>query len=61
MSYITIEYLDNSVQTINTTAIDISATSKFLKIKMTDVEIHYIPLCNIKDIIIDGYNTIKDE
>ena len=54
--------MDNTVETINTTAIDISATNKFLKLKITDVKVHFIPLYNIKNIEIDGmYKTIKDE
>lgn len=62
MSYITIEYMDNTEKTINTTATKISATNKFLKLKVTDVKTHYIPLCNIKYIEIDGaYKTIIDE
>lgn len=62
MSYITIKYMDNTVETINTTAINISATNKFLKLKITDVKVHFIPLCNIKNIEINGmYKTIKDE
>ena len=62
MSYITIKYMDNTVETINTTAIDISATNKFLKLKITDVKVHFIPLYNIKNIEIDGmFKTIKDE
>ena len=62
MSYITIEYMDNTEKTINTTTIKVSATNKFLKLKVTDVETHYIPLCNIKYIEINGaYKTITDE
>ena len=51
--------MDNTEKTINTTAIKVSATNKFLKLKVTDVETHYIPLCNIKYIAIDrAYKTI---
>lgn len=62
MSYITIEYMDNTEKTINTTTIKVSATNKFLKLKVTDAKTHYIPLCNIKYIEINGaYKTITDE
>ena len=62
MSYLTIVYLDNTQETYNTTAVDIVATNKFIVLKKTDVETHYIPLCNIKKLEVDGaYKTIKDE
>ena len=40
MSYITIEYMDNTEKTINTTTIKVSTTNKFLKLKVTDVGIY---------------------
>lgn len=54
--------MDNTEKTIDTTTVKVSATNKFLKLKVTDAETHYIPLCNIKYIEIDGvYKTITDE
>ena len=54
--------MDNTEKTIDTTTIKVSATNKFLKLKVTDAKTHYIPLCNIKYIEINGtYKTITDE
>lgn len=60
MSKLSIKYTDNSIIKKDVTGVETSVTNHFLKIKITDKRIQYIPLCNIKEIEIDGINDIKE-
>lgn len=61
MSKMHIKYMDNSMNTRDVTALTIEIKNTVLKIINADDEIHYIPLCNIKEFVIKGYNTIQGE
>lgn len=61
MSKLTIKYMDNSIIKKNVTGADTSVTNHFLEIKTVDKRTEYIPLCNIKEIEIEGANKIRGE
>lgn len=61
MSKINIKYMDNSMNTRDITASTIEIKQNTMKIVVAEHNIHYIPLCNIKEFSIDGYNKIKGE
>lgn len=61
MSKLEIKYMDNSRNRRDITGIDISVKNDFLQIQIANDEIHYIPLCNIKEIGIKGANQIRGE
>lgn len=55
MSRMIIKYMDNSKNKRDITGATITVDNGFLKIN----EKHYIPICNVKEIVIEGSNSIK--
>lgn len=53
--------MDRQIDTIDVTGYDIAVSPHFLKIKIKEDEVKYIPLCVIKHFTISGYKTIKGE
>lgn len=61
MSKLTIHYMDRQKTIIDVTGYDIAVSPHFLKIKIEEDKVKYVPLCVIKHFTIDGYKTIKGE
>lgn len=61
MSKLDIKYIDNSKNIRDITAMKIEIKQNTLKLTVADDEIHYIPLCNIKEFAIKGYKTVQGE
>lgn len=59
MSKLTIKYIDERSNTRDITGVDIKVTNSFLELTVKEDEKHYIPLCNIKEFVIDGHNSLK--
>lgn len=61
MSKMHIKYMDNSMNTRDVTALTIEIKQNTIKIIIAENNIHYIPLCNVKEFSINGHNKIKGE
>lgn len=59
MSKLIIKYIDERNNTRDITGVDITVTNSFLELTVKEDEKHYIPLCNIKEFVIDGHNNLK--
>lgn len=59
MSKLTIKYIDERNNIRDVTGVDIKVTNSFLELTVKEDEKHYIPLCNIKEFVIDGHNNLK--
>ena len=58
MSKLIIEYLNNQTIKQDVTGFDISVTNDFIQIKKAEDRMSYIPLCNIKQLTIEGHNKV---
>lgn len=61
MSKLIIKYNDERNNKRDITGVTIKTTPHFLKLEYKEDNVHYIPLCNIKEFIIEGHNTVRSE
>lgn len=61
MSQLTIKYNDERNNTRDITNTDVIVTNKHLKLITDEKEVHYIPLCNVKEFVVKGSKYIRGE
>ena len=59
MTKIAIKYLNNSESEMDITGMNAVIKKEFLVIQESEKLIHYVPLCNIKEFVVDGVNQVK--
>ena len=59
MSKLVIKYMNNSKNERDITGINVIISDEFLEIHFSKDRIHYIPLANVKEFYIKGYNQLK--